>query len=90
MLVKQIPLTILKVELREGVGKKSGKPYSFYNASTVDEDGNVFGLILAEDFAKEQGATELQSLRNISVLADVRFNPKGFDIGGSILGWDEV
>jgi len=84
MLIKEIPLTILKITKREGVGKKSGKDYLFYNASVVDEDGNVFGLICSEPLVQQKGADTLASLRNWEVLADVNFIPKGFDIGGTL------
>jgi len=90
MLVKNLPLTILKVNKREGVGKKSGKPYLFYNANVVDEDGNVFGFILSEDCVQEVGENNLLALRNRSVEATVQFTPKGFDVGGSIVDYDDV
>ena len=35
MIVKDIELTLLKIDKRQGVGKKSDKDYLFYNASVI-------------------------------------------------------
>jgi len=86
MLIKNLELTLLKVNLREGKGKKSGKDYSFLNASVVDSDANVFGFILSEEVVKDEKVrAQLLSVKNVSIKADVEFKPKGFDVGGSIV-----
>jgi len=84
MLVKNVALTLLKVQHKEGVGKKSGKEYSFYTATVVDEDANVFGFNLADEVVKAAPAGSLESTKNVSVFADVKFVPKGFDVSGQI------
>jgi len=84
MLVKNIALTLLKVQHKEGTGKASGKPYSFYTATVVDEDANVFGFNLADEVVKAASPDVLLALKNAAVIADVKFSPKGFDVSGQI------
>jgi hypothetical protein len=68
------------------VGKKSGKEYLFYNASVIDEDANVFGVILDEKVTSDADKlSELLTSKNVLVKADIRFVPKKFDIGASIV-----
>ncbi len=86
MIIKNIELTLLKIDRREGVGKKSGKDYLFYNASVIDSEANVFGFILDEKIVKDpERLSELLSAKNVPVRADIRFSPKKFDVAGSIL-----
>ena len=90
MIIKNIELTLLKIDKREGVGKKSGRDYLFYNASVIDDEANVFGFILDEQITKDaEKLSELLSAKNVSVRADVRFTPKKFDVGGSILALEK-
>ncbi len=85
MIIKNIELTLLKIEKREGVAKGSGKNYMFYNASVVDTEANVFGFILDEKITKDADKlSDLLSAKNVPVQADIRFVPKRFDIAGSI------
>jgi len=86
----QIPVTVLKVQHKEGTGKASGKPYSFYTASVVDEDANVFGLNLSDELVKESRADEedLEKIRNQEMVIEVEFRPKGFDCSGTIVAWE--
>jgi len=86
MIAREQQLTILKVSLKEGVGKKSGSPYSFYTASVVDEDANVFGFSVSKQMVEEHGKA-LEDIRNESVEADIEFKPKGFDVSGTLLSW---
>jgi hypothetical protein len=89
MIVKNVDLTLLKLVKKEGVGKKSGKDYLFYNASIVDADANVFGFILDEKIVSDsKKLADLLSAKNVSARADIRFSPKGFDVGGTILALD--
>jgi len=70
---------------KEGTGKISGKPYLFYAASVVDEDGNVFAFNLSDSLvATPENIEALMAIRQESVLADVNFRPKGFDVGATI------
>jgi len=85
MLVKEIPLTLLKVVKKEGVGKNSGKPYSFSVATVIDEESNVFQLNLHDSLHTQSGLTEL---RHASIVADIEFKPKGFDIAGTLTNFD--
>jgi len=85
MILKNVPLTLLKVQLKEGVGKASGKAYKFYTAQVVDEDANVFGLNVADSLANDKDALEeLLEMKNSRIDATIEFKPKGFDIGGSL------
>lgn len=87
MIIRDVELTLLKIDKREGVGKKSGKGYLFYDASVVDDEANVFGFILDEKIVNDTDKLEnLLSMRNVSITADIRFSPKKFDISGTILG----
>jgi hypothetical protein len=86
MIIRNIELTLLKIDKREGVGKKSGKDYLFYNASVIDDEANVFGFIIDEKITKDtEKFSNLLSEKNIRVRADIEFIPKKFDIGGSIV-----
>jgi len=84
MLVKNIEATVLNVTLKDGVSKKSGKPYSFYTAKVVDADYNVFGFNLADEVVKSVSPEVLTAMKNVPVLMDVKFVPKGFDCSGQI------
>jgi len=86
MKVRNIPLTLLKIENKSGTGKVSGKPYNFFTASVVDDDANVFQLNLADDVAGMLGEAGLKA-RNQAVTADIEFKPKGFDIGGTLIAF---
>jgi len=91
MIVKDVQLTLLKVQHKEGTGKKSGKEYSFYTATVVDDDANVFGFNLDDKLTTAKDAVEtLLALKNVPIKADVRFLPKGFDIGASIIDFTPV
>jgi len=71
------------------VGKKSGKEYSFYTATVVDDDANVFGLNLSDTLVKEslENDEDLSKIRNEERTVDIEFRPKGFDISGSLISW---
>jgi len=84
MILKNVPLTLLKVQLKEGIGKTSNKPYKFYTANVVDEEANVFQLNLG-DAVTQKEIDELLELKNAKVLATVEFKPKGFDVGGTLV-----
>lgn len=84
MKVRNIELTLLKIEHKAGTGKTSGKPYSFFAATVIDEDSNVFALNLSDTVSSALGE-RAKELRNVPVKADVEFKPKGFDIGGTIV-----
>jgi len=86
MKVSKVPLTVLKVVLKSGVGKTSNKPYSFYAASIVDDDANVFQATLEEKFGNSL-AGKFEKIRNETVKADLEIKPKGFDAGITIIGW---
>ena len=86
MIIRNIELTLLKIDKREGVGKKSGKDYLFYNASVIDDEANVFGFIIDEKITKDtEKFANLLSEKNIPVKVDIKFIPKKFDVGGSIV-----
>jgi len=88
MIVKSIEVTILKCELKQGKGKTSGKDYKFYTASLVDEDANVFAVNLADDLVAslgEEGVVTLLEQRNQPATVDIKFSPKGFDIGATLV-----
>jgi len=86
MIVKNVSLTLLKAEKKEGKGKKSGKDYLFYTATVVDEDANVFTFNLSDSITENASdVVKLLEVRNQSVTADIEFKPKGFDIGGRIV-----
>lgn len=87
MIVKDVEVTILKTDLKQGVGKKSGKDYKFYTTTVIDEDANVFNLSLSDDFVKGLGDEKLELLiaeKNYPAKVDIKFAPKGFDIGGTV------
>jgi len=84
MIVKNLPLTLLKVVNKSGTGKTSGKPYDFHVATVIDEDANVFNFNVADELAQREGRDVLASLRNVEITAEVRFTPKGFDVQGSL------
>lgn len=86
MIIKNVDLTLLKIDKREGVGKNSGKNYLFYNASVVDAEANVFGFILDENITRNaEQLAELLSAKNVLARADIRITPKKFDVAGSII-----
>lgn len=88
MLYKNAELTLLRCDLREGVGKTSGKPYKFYQLSVVDEDAKVFQLNVADDVITklgDDGVEKLCAVRNENIDVDIKFAPKGFDITGSVV-----
>jgi len=74
---------------KSGNAKRTGNPYSFYTASVVDDDGNVFGLNVADELVKEAEEEEmnLESIRNEERTIDVEFKPKGFDCAGTVVAW---
>jgi len=90
MIAKDLKVTVLKVLLKEGIGKTSNKPYRFYTASVLDEDGNVFGFNLSDAIVKEalDEDVDLGTLRNEDRSIDVEFKPKGFDTSGTIVHWE--
>jgi len=90
MIVKDVKLTLLKIRHKEGTGKTSGKPYSFYTADVVDDDANVFGFNLDDKLAPKDAieTSELLAVKNAPIIATVRFTPKGFDVSGTILDFD--
>lgn len=89
MKVHDISLTLLKVVLKSGVGKKTGKPYSFYQAEMADEDLNKFNFILGRDVEVEgQIPEEIIEAKKVPCHVDIEFLPKGFDIGGTIVRID--
>jgi len=91
MIQKNVPLTLLKVQLKEGTGKTSQKPYRFYTASVVDEDANVFGFNLSDSLVDSPAKVEeLLGMKNVRVECTVEFRPKGFDVGGTILEVEEA
>jgi len=91
MKLENVKLTLLKVSKKEGVGKKSGKDYRFYTATVVDEEANVFGFNLHDSLVPASDSSEerkLLDLRNRSIVADVEFRPKGFDISGTLTDFE--
>lgn len=40
MIIRNIELTLLKLDKCGGVGKKSGRDYLFYNTSVIDDEAN--------------------------------------------------
>jgi len=82
--------TILKVNHKEGTSQK-GRPYSFYVASVLDEDGNVFAFNISDDLVKlsksDEGEVQLKDIRNDERTVDVEIRPKGFDCAGTIVAW---
>jgi len=84
MILKNVPLTLLKVQLKEGTGKTSGKAYKFYTASVVDEDANVFGFNLSDKIADSE-VQKLLEVKNEKINATVEFRPKGFDVSGTLV-----
>lgn len=82
MVLKSIAMTLLKVEHKSGTGKASGKPYDFYTATLVDDDSNVFALNVSDDITSM--VKDMSALRNVEVVVDVDFKPKGFGISGTL------
>jgi len=81
-------VTIVKVTHKEGTGK-NGRPYSFYVASIIDEDFNVFNLNLSDELVKT-AAVDGEIITEITRQdreVDVEFRPKGFDCAGTIVAW---
>jgi len=92
MKISNIPLTLLKVAKKEGTAKATGKPYAFHVASVVDEDAEVFALNVSDELAKEARFLEIFSKeeKNLPGIATIKFSPKGFDIGASLLAFKEA
>jgi len=89
MIVKDVELTLLKINLKEGVGKVSKKDYKFYVASVVDTDGNVFNLNISEKLTSDEKQLEIiLPLKQARITAQIEFKPKGFDIAGSLVDFD--
>lgn len=81
-------VTILKVEHKEGVARESKKPYSFYVASCLDDNGNVFPLNIADDFVKDKG-TDLLGVKKEDVAAEIELRPVGrFGLGATLLSYE--
>jgi len=90
MKIQNLPLTLLKVENKSGVGKTSGKAYDFFVATLIDEDSDVFKFNISDDLASSKGKDSLLDLRNVPISAQVNFKPKGFDVAGTLVDFDEV
>jgi len=86
MKLEKVPLTILKVVHKEGNGKQSGKAYSFYVASVVDDDANSFNLTIADDLMKGPEGAGLPTMKMVAVNASIEIKPKGFDLSGTLIG----
>jgi len=91
MRISKAEVTLLRCDLREGVGKTSGKPYKFYQLDLVDDDARVFKLNVSDELVKtfgEVGMKKLLELRNESMKVDIEIYPKGFDIGANVVAID--
>jgi len=85
MIAQDQKITVLKTFHKEGIGKKSGKPYDFYTASVVDEDANVFTFNLSDKLVQEWGS-KLDELKNeFFESAQIEFRQKGYDCSGTII-----
>jgi len=86
MLVKNISMTLVKVSKKSGVSKTTGQPYSFHNARLVDEDFNVFNLLLSKEVeADEEKLAELLEASNKQVQVDINIYPVKFNLNGSVV-----
>lgn len=84
MIFKDVSATLLKVDLKEGTGKTSGKPYKFYTVNLLDDSGNVMTGNVADVLEKSSDFDEVKKLVNQKVSVDLEFKPKGFDFGLSV------
>jgi hypothetical protein len=86
MLVQKVPVTILKIDNKSGKAKRTGNAYSFFVATVIDEDSNVFKLNLADSLSDTaEKVKALSEVKNEEVEATIKFSPKQFDIAGTIL-----
>lgn len=90
MQIKNVKITLLKVVKKEGVGKKSGKPYLFYVATVVDEESNVMQFNIADSVVSQPAKLNaLLGIRNEEIVVSFKLLPKGnFDLGASIVSID--
>lgn len=86
MKIANLPLTLVKVANKAGTGKTSGKAYDFNVATVIDDDANVMTLNIADDVVSAMGKDTLLALRNAPIVADIEIKPKGFDLGGTLVG----
>jgi len=89
MIIKTVPLTLLGITKKEGVGKKSHEPYKFYQANIVDTDGNVFSMSVDRSIEESADFAEYLKVRNIDVVADIKITPKGFGVSLSLLDFKQ-
>lgn len=80
-------MTVLKVDLKEGVSQKSNRPYSFYVASIVDEDANVFRCNVSDALVEKVGKEKILKVKNTLATVDGEITPKGFDAGIELTDW---
>jgi len=91
MIIKDQKFTLLKVEHKSGVAKTSKKDYSFYTATCIDSDANVFKMNLNDAIMKDEKSRDLvMGLLNVSIVAEIEVKPKGFDFSVQLNDFDVV
>jgi hypothetical protein len=89
MIVKNQKFTLLKVEHKSGVAKTSKKDYSFYSATCIDAEANVFKMNLSDTImSDEKQKKEILALLNVQIVAEIDIKPKGFDFGITLVDFD--
>jgi len=85
MKVERIHVTLFKVELKQGVGKTSKQPYSFFEATILDEDANKMRMILAHSVEVDgQIPEDVVNADRVEAFVDIEFEPRGFGLSGTI------
>jgi len=83
MFVRDEIITLISVDLKEGVGKKSGKPYRFYVVTFADDEMNRLPATFAKGEFDEDVIPEWifrTAEKKGKVSATLEFLPKNFDI----------
>jgi len=83
MQLKNIKLTLLKANKREGVSSNK-KPYLFYTGTFIDENAKVCALKFGTELEQKGSIPEILELQNAPVTVDISLYPSGFKFTGVI------
>jgi len=93
MLVKDEVITLISIDLKEGLAKASGKPYRFYVVTFADDEMNRLPATFARvEFADDVIPNWLfeAAEKKEKVTCTLEFLPKNFDISCKISNVSEV
>jgi len=75
MKLKDLDLTLLKVEKREGISKQ-GKPYLFYTRRFIDQEGELLNLKFTNEVVSDPSLVlKLMAVKNVETTIDLNLYP---------------